>query len=58
MFRYADLTLSWLGHDGFCIEKAPLRIYLDPFRLDDAKPASIVLTSTSTTAAWKTSGRS
>ncbi len=45
MYRYADLTLSWLGHDCFRLEKGPLSIYFDPFRLSDAavKPASLVL---------------
>jgi len=45
MFTYQDINITWLGHDGYLIEKGPLTAYIDPFKLNDSavKPASIVL---------------
>lgn len=34
--------LTWLGHAGFLLE-GPCRVYVDPFRINDAPPADIVL---------------
>ncbi len=43
MFTYEGIAITWLGHDSYLIEKEPLRIYIDPFKIDNAKTASIVL---------------
>lgn len=45
MFSFNNISIHWLGHDGFLFEKGPLSIYIDPFRISDAmvKPASLVL---------------
>jgi len=40
-------SLTWLGHDGYCLKAAGKVIYFDPFKLseNDYEPADIVLIS-------------
>lgn len=37
-----DITIDWLGHDGFRIKAAGLTIYVDPFELKSGEPADVV----------------
>jgi len=40
MLQYGDITITWLGHDGFLIQGTK-KIYIDPFQIDARdKPAA------------------
>jgi len=45
MFLYRDVSIRRTGHDGFRLEKGPVCIYVDPFKLDPSlvKAATAVL---------------
>ena len=38
-------NISWLGHDGFMIKGAGKTIIIDPYQLNHAEPADIILVS-------------
>ncbi len=43
MFKYENITIEWLGHDGFKITRAGLKIYIDPYKMNDNDKADIIL---------------
>ena len=43
MFKYENILIDWLGHDGFKITRAGLNIYIDPYQIKDNDKADIVL---------------
>lgn len=43
VFRYQDVSLHWLGHDGFRIEHKNFLIYIDPYKIEPGVKADLVL---------------
>lgn len=43
MFKYENINIEWLGHDGFKISKANYNIYIDPYKINDNEKADIIL---------------
>lgn len=43
MFQTGNLSVYWLGHDSFRLEKDNLVIYIDPYKVEEGKPADLIL---------------
>jgi L-ascorbate metabolism protein UlaG (beta-lactamase superfamily) len=43
MLKHKDITIHWLGHDGFLIQHHEKNIYIDPFKIKSTLLADLVL---------------
>lgn len=43
VFRYKDVSLHWLGHDGFRIEYKNFLIYIDPYKITPNVKGDLIL---------------
>lgn len=41
--KIGEIELSWLGHDGFCITFEGKTVYIDPYQIQSAGEADIIL---------------
>jgi len=44
VFKYKDVKLYWLGHDSFKIEFKNLKVYIDPFKINEDKTDLVLIT--------------
>lgn len=40
---YQDISIDWLGHDGFRIKTKEFLIYIDPFKISEGEKADLIL---------------
>lgn len=43
VFRYQDVLIHWLGHDGFRIEHKNILVYIDPYKIESGEKGNIIL---------------